>query len=227
MLDYPVIAYFYSPHEHRRVQQDFTITVTTASGTFQITVPTGYDQFNGASIPKFLWSSIGHPYMKAYEAPALVHDYLYDTPAARATGFKTRAEIDALFFHSLVAYGVPKPRARLMHWAVDKFGKSYFTPSGGAPTRHQPGLYGTTAEEARGRAAMKVLRHDAEKKRGVTTSATRGVAAAAGASIAVLRSGLAADDLEIHAVLGEDPTCSDTTARDELDTGVCEVPLDE
>jgi hypothetical protein len=39
-------------------------------------VPAGFES-DGASIPRFAWSIIGHPFKDEYCLPALLHDYLY------------------------------------------------------------------------------------------------------------------------------------------------------
>ena len=52
---------------------------------------------DGASIPKVLWSVIGHPFSKHYRKQAVLHDWLYRTSDH---GF-TRNQADLIFYDSL------------------------------------------------------------------------------------------------------------------------------
>lgn len=47
------------------------------SDTYRITIPAGYI-YNGASIPRFLWSIFGVSPFGAMDTPSLVHDYIYE-----------------------------------------------------------------------------------------------------------------------------------------------------
>ena len=78
-------------------------------------VPEGFE-YDGASIPKFAWSIVGHPFMPGYIRPAALHDLLCRTrplPSSR---------VHKLFYLGLRAEGVGIWRAQLMYRAVDLFG---------------------------------------------------------------------------------------------------------
>lgn len=126
----------------RLIIEDFTCRVDGV----EYTVPAGYDAFNGASIPRWLWSSIGHPYLREFERAALVHDYFYDSPEGRERhGIEDddRKAVDRIFERQLIADGVAPAKARLMFWAVDRFGASRFTCSSST------GLAGMDAAQVR------------------------------------------------------------------------------
>lgn len=70
-----------------------------------ITVPAGFET-DLASIPRGLWNLI--PKIGAYDAPAVVHDYLY------ATNGITRAQADAVLYEAMTEAGV----VRRMRWLI-------------------------------------------------------------------------------------------------------------
>lgn len=106
-------------------------------------VPRNFRHFDGASIPKYLWTAMGHPFMPKYERAAVVHDYLYKTPAARRhppyddilakvdQGLEknrrgdVREQIDELFYMMLLQHGVRPGRARNMRWGVRTYGSKH------------------------------------------------------------------------------------------------------
>ena len=120
----------------RVVVEDFDIEIDGE----RLTVPAGFDDFDGASIPRWLWTTVGHPFMREFERAALVHDYLYAAPdARRAQGVDDRARVDALFYAQLLQDGVRRPKAKRMRWAVERFGAERFVagPSDVPRTREE------------------------------------------------------------------------------------------
>jgi hypothetical protein len=88
---------------------------------FTTIVPAGF-LFDGASIPQFAWSLIGHPYTKEYRRPAAVHDYHYRyQPISSKLSHVT-------FYHALRTEGVAFWRARSMFHAVNIFGPKFPAP---------------------------------------------------------------------------------------------------
>jgi len=75
---------------------------------------------DGASIPRFLWSTVGSPFMPKFIPAALYHDYLL----THHRGRYSKAEIDQQFLRLLLANGVSKFRANLMYRAVRTFGRA-------------------------------------------------------------------------------------------------------
>jgi len=84
-----------------------------------IAIYTPYE-FNGASIPCFLWPIIGSPFDPRFMAPALVHDKVYDT------GELPREAADLLFKKLLIHNGVDEERAETMYAGVQLFGRSHY-----------------------------------------------------------------------------------------------------
>ena len=77
-------------------------------------------EWNGASIPCFLWPIIGSPFDPRFMAPAIAHDKTYDT------GEITRKEADALFKKLLIHNGVDRERAETMFQGVRLFGGPHY-----------------------------------------------------------------------------------------------------
>lgn len=76
----------------------------------EITIPKGFVT-DGASIPKAVWSIIGHPFMPRFVEAAVVHDFCV------VNQFNGSAR-DKLFYETLISNGVKKWRAKAMYWAV-------------------------------------------------------------------------------------------------------------
>ena len=88
-----------------------------------ITVPDG-TRTDFASIPRPLWSLIGHPAGR-YAQAAVLHDYLY------RSGRLPRARCDALFLEAMEVLGVPWLQRCLM-WAGVRVG-GFMAYTKGAP----------------------------------------------------------------------------------------------
>ena len=56
--------------------EDYNIALTVLGISLNITVKKGFI-FDGASVPRFLWTFIGHPMTPPRVAAALVHDWLH------------------------------------------------------------------------------------------------------------------------------------------------------
>lgn len=74
--------------------------------------------FDGASIPRFFWRVIGHPFSSKYIRSALIHDILYMTEAT------TRKVADDLFKEMLQHDRVSNWKIPLMYNAVRVGGAS-------------------------------------------------------------------------------------------------------
>ena len=82
-------------------------------------IPAGYPT-DGASVPRFLWRVLGPPFEADTIAAAIKHDWEYDRD------MKSRAEIDAEFYHDLREHGVGIFRASLYWLGVRLFGGLYY-----------------------------------------------------------------------------------------------------
>ena len=83
--------------------------------TRKIVVKKGFD-FDGASIPRSLWSIIGSPMTGGYQRAACLHDALYASEALN------RAECDKLFLDAMKSDGVSYVKRNAMYWAVRSAG---------------------------------------------------------------------------------------------------------
>ena len=79
-----------------------------------VTVPAGY-HFDGASIPRCLWSLIGSPFDPDLILGACVHDWYCEHSA---NCYQSRVIGDAVFFYLLTKAGVAHWRRVLMYLGV-------------------------------------------------------------------------------------------------------------
>ena len=63
--------------------------------------------FDGASVPRFFWRLLGHPFDRRHLRAALRHDWHYQEADI------TRKAADAGYYRDLVADGMPRPLAWL------------------------------------------------------------------------------------------------------------------
>lgn len=83
-------------------------------------------RWNGASIPKALWTAVGSPFQPDFMAPSLVHDYLYKN--GYLLGY-SREAADSLFKKLLLSNGVNPKKAELMYLAVKAAGFPHYKKS--------------------------------------------------------------------------------------------------
>ena len=85
----------------------------------QLTVHQGFD-FDGASVPRGLWSLIGSPMTDGYQRAGCLHDALY------ASNLLDRDLCDQLFLNAMKSDGVRYTKRYAMYWAVRAFGGSAY-----------------------------------------------------------------------------------------------------
>lgn len=100
-----------------RARLNESISYWTPTGTI-FHVEAGFI-FDGASIPDFAWSIVGHPYMPGYRRPSAVHDYLmrYQTVPSH--------EAHRYFYYCLLLEGVSRWRALTLYNSVRLFGPRF------------------------------------------------------------------------------------------------------
>lgn len=76
--------------------------------------------FDGASIPRYFWVLIGHPFSSKYVRSALIHDLLYGSKAL------SREDADSLFKEMLEVDRVSSWKVPVMYRAVRVSGASSF-----------------------------------------------------------------------------------------------------
>lgn len=86
----------------------------------EIVVPAG-TICDGASIPRFAWTIIGHPFDE-YLEDAVLHDFLY----SKANTEFYRAEADLIFRETMWNRNIARPKILAMYCAVRAFGRRSF-----------------------------------------------------------------------------------------------------
>ena len=79
-----------------------------------VVIPKGYS-FDGASIPRWMWSFIGSPFEPTLMKAACVHDWYCEHSAEC---YQSRVIGDAVFFYLLTKAGVARWRRVLMYLGV-------------------------------------------------------------------------------------------------------------
>ena len=78
---------------------------------------------DGASIPRFLWSFIGSPFTGDYRRASIIHDVYCENKE------ETWQNTHKVFREIMLHDGVSKWKARLMFWAVWRFGPRWKKPN--------------------------------------------------------------------------------------------------
>lgn len=108
----------------------------------KITIPSGF-RYDGASIPRFLWTITGFLPDGLHRAASLIHDYIYyykgnipkesfnwryrgdsDETSEEVIGKWSRKDCDKLFYKILKEYGVRN--SRLLYYSVRLLGWLYW-----------------------------------------------------------------------------------------------------
>jgi hypothetical protein len=71
---------------------------------------------NGASIPRAFWTLIGGPFEGEYRNASVVHD------VACEQMLENWADVHCMFYQACLCGGVASTKAKLMYWAVYRFG---------------------------------------------------------------------------------------------------------
>lgn len=98
------------PNGHFRVMKSWTVVL----GDRRWQVPARY-QSNGITAPEFIKRPLGDGVEYPETWAAVFHDWLFTQPGV------SRSEADRLFHDLLIAYGVPAPKAALMHGTVSAY----------------------------------------------------------------------------------------------------------
>ena len=106
------------------LQEDLSVTWREKN----VTVPAGF-KCDGASIPRFLWSSVSPAIDPRTLRGAVVHDYLYRT----APENWNRKEADDLFYDLIREDGLGWWKSQKAYWGVRMFGSSSWSRKDGTP----------------------------------------------------------------------------------------------
>ncbi len=96
------------------VNKAFDYHVGSEESKEVISIPVGYVT-DGASIPRFLWSIVGHP-LAEYAQSAVVHDIIYGDKRY------TRKKCDQIFLEAMKVQGVSLWKRRIIYRALRMFG---------------------------------------------------------------------------------------------------------
>ena len=90
-----------------------------SNSLLEITVKKDFD-FDGASIPRYLWSIVGSPMTGGYQRSACMHDALY------SSNILPKDMCDSLFLEAMISDGVSSLLAYTMYYAVRFGGKTAY-----------------------------------------------------------------------------------------------------
>lgn len=127
MNDQPLIVPYRESGKLYMLVQDYKIDLTPYGYNLILTIPQGF-VYDGASVPRFLWSIVGLGIDGLHRAAALVHDYLYENQGRisgiGAYGFAfTRKQSDVLFRDMMRRDKIANHRVWLAYKGVRLFGK--------------------------------------------------------------------------------------------------------
>lgn len=91
-------------------------------GALEVWIPAGFS-WNGASIPKLLWSIMGGRYEPETAQASLEHDWFYLFHGV------SRAQADQHFLDRCLEMGEPRFKAKAMYAALRLFGGSHWNSS--------------------------------------------------------------------------------------------------
>lgn len=74
---------------------------------------------DGASIPQMFWRTFGPPFVGKYRYASVVHDHYC------ATKERTSKKTHRMFYEACLAGGVSRRKAKMMHWAIKRFGPKW------------------------------------------------------------------------------------------------------
>ena len=77
------------------------------------------DTINGASIPQFVWSTVGSPFIGDYRRASVLHDVECDRKTS------PHKDVHRMFYDAMICDGVATLRAKFMYKAVRIFGPKW------------------------------------------------------------------------------------------------------
>ena len=117
------------------LNEDYSYTVIRSGKVIRFTVPRGF-QYDGASVPRWVWSVIGFLPDGIHRPAALIHDYLYahegivpglDVGANKeCTIYYDRMFADNCLRSLMRDVGIKSWHIKTVYWAVRTFGGTYW-----------------------------------------------------------------------------------------------------
>lgn len=112
---------------HMRLKRPFSY-VQESGRAWPVPVETVVD---GASIPKAFWSLIGGPFEGRYRDASIVHDYYCNEQS------RPWREVHRVFYDAMLCSGVPLPQAKVIFYAVYRFGPRWIQGRGALANRFE------------------------------------------------------------------------------------------
>ena len=82
-------------------------------------IPIGFES-DCASIPKILWTIVGHPFQAKSRRPSVLHDFLYTNRVVK------RKVADQMFYDALIEEGMEEIKAQAFYLCVRLYGKKIY-----------------------------------------------------------------------------------------------------
>ena len=98
---------------------------------YRLLAPPNFE-WDGATIPRFMWSIIGYYPGGQMTAPSLWHDLIYVNKGFIYNGvtgekeYISRKHCDELFYHHMICSGISPKKAKSMYQAIRFFGRFYW-----------------------------------------------------------------------------------------------------
>ena len=109
--------------------ETFKIDIRRFGGKKNLTIPKGF-RYDGASVPRWLWSITGLSRDGIHRVAALVHDFLYENRGFQENEkheyWLSRKEVDDVFREMLIELGVADHRVFIAYWGARAFGRLYW-----------------------------------------------------------------------------------------------------
>lgn len=100
---------------YMRLQEDFKFI---DANDVEWLAPAGHE-INGASIPEFVWSTVGSPFVGDYRRASVIHDVECDLQR------NPHRKVHRMFYDAMICDGVAKFKAKYMYKAVRLFGPKW------------------------------------------------------------------------------------------------------
>lgn len=110
-----------------KLVEDYNVVVKINAQTYDIWVPEGFE-YDGASIPFYLWLIFYSPFAPDVMRAALVHDWLYYTHQVQE-GLITRKIADSVFKIIMDDDGNSIIKSKLMYWGLRIGGRFFWKNS--------------------------------------------------------------------------------------------------
>lgn len=91
------------------------LLIKTKEKTYRIDIPPHYE-YDGATIFRFLWRTIGHPLLPQFQNGAVFHDYMCENKSVIDYDRQLSSKV---FYHLLRFSGVNRVLAKIMYCFVD------------------------------------------------------------------------------------------------------------